>query len=100
MTILDASDHLSEVAHLSAETGSVVYLTDRGRRLAAIVPADVAERLEQDDAQGVRARLTGAGLLDSRERLTEEAPAEEDVAAARVRAGRGRPLSEYVTSGR
>jgi hypothetical protein len=91
---------LAEVARLSAETGSVVYLTDHGRRLVALVPAEVAERLEHDDAQRVRLRLAAAGLLDSREILTVDAPAEEDVAAARIRAGRGRPLSEYVISGR
>jgi hypothetical protein len=100
ITILDATDRLSEVARLSAESGSVIYLTDHGRRLVAIVPAVVAERLERDDARQVRARLAEAGLLDPVRRLTEEAPAEKDVEAARARAGQGSPLSEYVTSGR
>ncbi|WP_322780513.1 hypothetical protein [Frankia sp. Cas4] len=100
MPLPEASDHLSEVARLAVETDSVVYLTDRRRRLVAIVPAAAVERLERDDAQRMRFWLADAGLLDSGERLAQEAPAEEDVAAAYARAGLGRPLSDYVSAGR
>ena len=40
---IDDASALSGAAHDAAERGQVVYLTDpQGRRLAAIVPADVA----------------------------------------------------------
>ncbi len=79
MPFPEASGHLSEVARLAVETDSVIYLTDRGRRLVAIVPAAAAERLERDDAQRMRFRLADAGLLDPGERLAQEAPAEVDL---------------------
>jgi antitoxin (DNA-binding transcriptional repressor) of toxin-antitoxin stability system len=36
---------LADVAHRAAEGGQVIYLTEHGHRLAAIVPADVATEL-------------------------------------------------------
>jgi hypothetical protein len=43
------------VAREAAASGQVVYLTDRGRRLAAIVPAGLAELLERG-GEAVRGR--------------------------------------------
>ena len=55
LPIPEARDHLSEVAH-EAAGGQVIYLTEGGRRLAAIVPADVAAEIEAaEDADDIRA---------------------------------------------
>ncbi len=43
---LPEGERLAEVAREAAVSGQVVYLTDHGRRLAAIVPASLAELLE------------------------------------------------------
>src|SRR5215211_3224791 len=52
MPVPEAQDHLSEVAHQAA-AGRVVYLTEGGQRIAAIVPAELAAaaagRSGQDD---------------------------------------------------
>lgn len=45
MPIGEAGQHLAEVAERTKETGEVVYLTDRGRRVAAVVPVADAEAL-------------------------------------------------------
>jgi len=44
---LPEGEHLAEVAREAAASGEVVYLTDHGQRLAAIVPAILAELLER-----------------------------------------------------
>jgi hypothetical protein len=44
---LPEGEQLAEVARESAASGDVVYLTDHGQRLAAIVPARLAELLER-----------------------------------------------------
>ena len=44
--ISEASGHLDEIADESAATGEVIYLTRDGRRLAAIVPVEVAAEIE------------------------------------------------------
>jgi prevent-host-death family protein len=44
--ISEASGHLDQVANESATTGEVIYLTRDGRRLAAIVPVEVAAEIE------------------------------------------------------
>jgi hypothetical protein len=49
MPISEVTGHLDEVAAESAATGEVIYLTRDGRRLAAIVPADVAAEMEAAD---------------------------------------------------
>jgi hypothetical protein len=46
-TPLPEGEQLAEVAREAAASGEVVYLTDRGQRLAAIVPARLAELLER-----------------------------------------------------
>jgi antitoxin (DNA-binding transcriptional repressor) of toxin-antitoxin stability system len=46
LPISEVTGHLDEVAAESAATGEVIYLTRDGRRLAAIVPADAAAKIE------------------------------------------------------
>jgi CTP-dependent riboflavin kinase len=61
---LPDGERLAEVARETAASGQVVYLTDQGRRLAAIVPAGLAELLEQrgEMTDGRRIlRAVGAG---------------------------------------
>jgi hypothetical protein len=56
MPISEAMGHLDEVAQESAATGEVIYLTRDGRRLAAIVSADAAARIEAaEDAADIAA---------------------------------------------
>ncbi|WP_235433185.1 hypothetical protein [Protofrankia coriariae] len=43
-------DQPAAAAREAAASGQVIYLTDRGRRLAAIVPAGLAELLEHGKA--------------------------------------------------
>jgi prevent-host-death family protein len=98
MPLSDARGHLDEVAHEAARTGQVVYLTERGQRLAAIVPAKFAARFEREDA--MRRRLSDAGLLESLSPVDEVEPDAAAREAASIRAGQGRPLSEYVSDNR
>ncbi len=44
MPIAEARDHLGEVVDRTNQTGQVVYLTRRGRPVAAIVPAADADQ--------------------------------------------------------
>ena len=46
MPVRDAQDHLGEVISRSSSTGEVVYLTDHGQRVAAIMPASRAAILD------------------------------------------------------
>ena len=63
MPISEASGHLDEAAHESAATGEVIYLTRDGRRLAAIVPVEVAAEIEAaEDA----ADIAGGELAEHR----------------------------------
>ena len=56
LPISEVAGHLDEVADESAATGEVIYLTRDGRRLAAIVPADVAADMEAaEDAADIAA---------------------------------------------
>jgi hypothetical protein len=74
---LPEGEQLAVVAREAAESGQVVYLTDHGRRLAAIVPASLAEVLERGaEARGGRrvlgARAAGrSGRHDISERIEE-----------------------------
>lgn len=49
---------LADLAHRAVDRGQVVYLTEHGHRLAAIVPAEAAAELEaaEDAADIERAR--------------------------------------------
>lgn len=68
---------LAAAAREAAESGQVVYLTDRGERLAAIVPAALAELLERRGASKPGRRVLGArgagrsGQHDISERVEE-----------------------------
>lgn len=69
-------ERLAEVARDVARSGQAVYLTDRGERLATIVPARLAALLERGGAAGGRrvlgARGTGrSGQRDISERIEE-----------------------------
>ena len=74
---LPEGEHLAEVAREAAASGEVVYLTDRGQRLAAIVPARLAELLERSSGGGLGRRVLGAraagrsGRHDTSERIEE-----------------------------
>lgn len=46
MPVQDAQIHLGEVVSRSSSTGEVVYLTDHGERVAAIMPAKRAAILD------------------------------------------------------
>jgi antitoxin Phd len=61
--ITDARDRLAEIVNEAAYTGSVTYITRRGRRLAAIVPAVDAERLERAE-DAYLARLAREALSE------------------------------------
>lgn len=72
----EASAHLAEVAHEAASGGEVVYLTENGQRLAAIVPAQMAADLEAaedaDDIAAARDALDEEGESVSAEELWTE----------------------------
>ena len=46
MPVTEARDHLADVVNRVAYGGESTYLTRRGRRMAAIVPAEVLEAIE------------------------------------------------------
>ncbi len=56
---LPEGEQLTAVAREAAESGQVVYLTDHGRRLVAIVSAGLAKLLERRGEGGSR-RVLGA----------------------------------------
>jgi hypothetical protein len=72
-------EQLAAAAREAARSGQIIYLTDRGQRLAAIVPAHLAALLGQSD-RPVGRRVLGArgvghsGQRDISERI-EEPPA-------------------------
>lgn len=47
LPLTDARNRLPELAETTIRDGGIVYLTRYGRRVAAIVPADVAENYER-----------------------------------------------------
>lgn len=61
--ITDARDRLADIVNEAQYTGSVTYITRRGRRVAAIVPAADAERLERAE-DAYLARLAGEALAE------------------------------------
>jgi antitoxin (DNA-binding transcriptional repressor) of toxin-antitoxin stability system len=63
MTEVPISDakRLAAVARDAAASGQVVYLTDGGRRLAAIVPARLAELLDRGSGRQGRRALGARG---------------------------------------
>jgi antitoxin (DNA-binding transcriptional repressor) of toxin-antitoxin stability system len=65
MPISDAEGHLADLSHEAEESGEVIYLTDHGRRVSAIVPANAAAAMEaaEDaaDAAAAEAALAEPG---------------------------------------
>lgn len=51
MAVTDARDHLADVVNRVAYSGETTYLTRRGRRMAAIVPAEMLEAIERLEDQ-------------------------------------------------
>jgi len=70
---LPEGEQLAEVAREAAASGDVVYLTDRGERLAAIVPAGLAGLLERgsDVARGCRVLEARAAARSGRHDISE-----------------------------
>ncbi|MDH6189198.1 prevent-host-death family protein [Streptomyces sp. CZ24] len=50
--VRDLRTQLSDVLHESTVRGRITYVTSRGRRVAAIVPVDVAEAAEAQQTPG------------------------------------------------
>ena len=74
MPVPEAQDHLSEVAHQAA-AGRVVYLTEGGQRIAAIVPAEVAaafdEHREREPGPPVRRLAAAAAGRSGQDDISE-----------------------------
>lgn len=71
---IEEAPAVADAAH-EAAGGKVVYITEGGQRLAAIVPADYAADLAEDlaDAQAARESLAEAGDNVSWEQVKGEA---------------------------
>ncbi|MGW6391136.1 type II toxin-antitoxin system prevent-host-death family antitoxin [Streptomyces sp. NPDC055103] len=50
--VRDLRTQLSDVLHESTVRGRITYVTSRGRRIAAIVPVDIAEAAESAQESG------------------------------------------------
>lgn len=63
LPITEARDRLAEVVNEAAYTGKVIYLTRRGKRLAAIVSVEAVEAAErwEDEQLG---RLADEALME------------------------------------
>ncbi|GAA1526640.1 hypothetical protein GCM10009678_05150 [Actinomadura kijaniata] len=72
---LEHTPELAEVAHEAADEGKVVHLTEHGRRLAAVIPAEAYERLrrlqDEDDLRKVREGLADDSPRRSFDNLDE-----------------------------
>lgn len=51
IAVSDAREHLADVVSRAAYAGERTYLTRRGRRVAAVVPAELLEELEALEAE-------------------------------------------------
>jgi antitoxin (DNA-binding transcriptional repressor) of toxin-antitoxin stability system len=79
-----ASGDVTAAAH-DAAGGQIVYLTEHGQRLAAIVPADMAAELEKLTPEQFRElREDFADAQDAREALAEIEAGARPVPAAQV----------------
>jgi len=80
----EASRQVTDAAH-DAARGQVVYLTEHGERLAAIVPAELAAELENLTPAQFRELLEDfADAQSARESLAELADGAEPVPAEEV----------------
>ncbi|WBC14579.1 type II toxin-antitoxin system prevent-host-death family antitoxin [Micromonospora sp. WMMA1998] len=65
LPISDARENLADVVSRAHYAGRITYVTGRGQRLAAIVPADLAEAIERaEDAIDVEAARAVLARLD------------------------------------
>jgi len=76
LSITDARDRLADVVNEAAYAGQVTFLTRRGRRLAAVVPAEVVEAAErwEDEQLG---RMADEGLAEMERSGERPAPLDE-----------------------
>jgi hypothetical protein len=65
-----------------------------------VLSAAVDPDLAGDEITGLKERLARAGLLLTPERLPRNRPSSRSISRARAAAGRGKPLSDFVTEGR
>ncbi|GAA2222857.1 hypothetical protein GCM10010429_57310 [Micromonospora olivasterospora] len=66
LPISDARDSLADVVSRAHYAGRITYVTRRGQRLAAIVPAEVAEAIERaEDAADVAAAREALARIDA-----------------------------------
>ena len=85
----EASRQVTDAAHVAAR-GQVVYLTEHGERLAAIVPAELAAELESLTPQQLRELLEDfADAQAARESLAEIEAGAEPVPGEQVWADLG-----------
>lgn len=83
----EARAELADLVTAAAVRGTITYLTNRGRRVAAVVPVPVAEAAER-----------AVDLRTTYERLKTENPHAGDV-AARISAASGRSTRRWVEGG-
>ena len=68
MSISAARDDLADVVSRAHHAGRITYVTRRGKRLAAIVPADLAEAIERaEEAADVAAAREALARIDAGE---------------------------------
>lgn len=68
MSISAARDDLADVVSRAHHAGRITYVTRRGKRLAAIVPAEMAEAIERaEDAADVAAAREALARIDAGE---------------------------------
>jgi antitoxin Phd len=68
MPISDARDELASVVSRAHYNGRITYLTRRGQRLAAIVPAELAEAIERaEDEADIAAAREALARIDAGE---------------------------------
>ncbi|MFJ5664943.1 type II toxin-antitoxin system prevent-host-death family antitoxin [Micromonospora sp. LA-10] len=66
LPISDARDSLADVVSRAHYAGRITYVTRRGQRLAAIVPAELAEAIERgEDAVDVSAARDALARIEA-----------------------------------
>ena len=69
MPISNARDDLANVVSRAHYNGRITYLTRRGQRIAAIVPAELAEAIERaEDAADVAAAREALARIEAGEK--------------------------------